>query len=340
VPVTWADPDGVVRVHRIDAVAIETAIDLLLYEPSGRMLIQRAVAAAARDDLVPLARMTFDLTAGAAVGASIFPYYAVTCADYRVSPTADANDLAAVIAAGKPLGIPALRTDEVFTSPYPCLAWPYQPTDATRPAPLTDTPFPVFVLAATGDPITPVGPAGAIAARLADGYLIVTAGGPHVTFGRGSDCVDRPVVAFLLRAERPASRLIACDGLVATPYIPLTARTKNEYADPLEAMDAAERELFASPEYVLWDRGDEVRVGCREGGFVAITPATFKDNIRFAECANVSGLPITGLGTYVLDTHVVSWSVTAPDGTLDYVRTDDSRHVTGTWEGEAVDLSR
>ena len=288
--VTFGDRDGVIREHRIDSVAIEAAVDTLLYEPAGRMLIQRAVAAFDRGDEIPLARLADAFATGDAAGSvSFFSYHAITCADYRVSPTADPGDLAAVLAAGDAAGVDELRTDEIFTSQFPCLYWPYQPAGAARPAPLTTTPFPVFVLNATADPITPVGQGRAIAERLSDGYLIETAGGPHVTFGRGESCVDRPVVEFLLTGTRPRSRVISCPGEIAEAYIPLTPLSSTGYGDALDAMIATERELFADPDYVYWDGADELRIGCRMGGFVAVTPATVQDNIRFAECAFVPG---------------------------------------------------
>jgi pimeloyl-ACP methyl ester carboxylesterase len=336
---SYADPDGVVRTHTIDAAAFESAIDALLYEPSGRMLIQRAVAAASRGDTVPAARLVDALGTGEGVGASSFAYHAITCADYRVSPTADPHDLAAVEAAGTAASVGVARTDEIYTTQFPCLFWPYQPADGTRPAPLRTTPFPVFVLAATDDPITPAEQGRAIAGRLSDGYLIVTRGGPHVTFGRGDPCVDRPVLDFLLEARRPASRSIDCDGEVADPYIPLSPETAAGIDDALEAMVLAESELFADPDYQLWDGEGDLRIGCRHGGFVTITPATLQDGIRFVDCAYLPGYAITGSGTYVFASSTVSWSVTVPEGELVYRADDAGRHVGGTWKGARVDLS-
>ncbi|MBA2381555.1 MAG: alpha/beta fold hydrolase [Chloroflexi bacterium] len=340
VTASFADADGVVRDHTIDAVGIEAAVDALLYDPSGRMLIQRAVAAYESGDSVPFARLVDVLRSDGAGSEASFAYHAITCADYRVSPTADPGDVGAVEAARTALGVGDLRTDEVFTSQYPCLFWPYQPAVATRPAPLTATPFPVFVLGATDDPITPIGPARAIAARLTDGYLIETGGGPHVTFGRHTGCVDRPVIEFLLQGRRPAARSITCDGSVADPYVPLTARTEAGYRDALDAMNAAESELFADPGLLVWDGADELRIGCRYGGFVVVTPATFQDNIRFADCATVAGVPLTGLGRYVFASNAVSWSVTLPEGELDYLLVGATGTVTGTWRGKPVDITR
>ncbi len=337
--VAYADPDGAIRDHRVDATVVEEAIDTLLYEPAGRMLIQRAVAAAARGDDAPLARLVEAVGTGLPADGSSFAYHAITCADDRLSPTADPHDLAAVIAAREALGVNSLRADEVFTSLYPCLYWPYQPADGNRPAPLTSTPFPVFVLGATGDPITPVDQARAIAQRLDDAYLIVTTGGPHVTFGRHDDCVDGPVVAFLLEGRRPASRTITCPGRLADDYVPLTPLTAAGYGDALDAMRATDDELFADPDYRLWDGGGDLRIGCRAGGFIAITPGTIQDNLRFADCAFVPGLPMTGTGRFVFADQSVSWSVTLPDSRLEYRATPDAWQVSGTWRGQPVDLS-
>jgi hypothetical protein len=327
-------------VHPLNHAALESAVGVLLYEPVGRMLIERAVAALAHDDPVPAARLVDTLAAPEGVGVSSFAYHAITCADYRVSPSADPHDIEAVVQAGIAAGVMSLRTDEVYTSQYPCLFWPYQPSDGTRPAPLTTTPYPVFVLGATADPITPVDQARAIAGRLSDGYLIVTTGGSHVSFGRSDECVDRPILDFLLDGRRPASRSITCGGVVAERYVPLTPSTESGYTDALDAMHATEAELFADPEYLLRNGPGDVQVGCRHGGFIAITPTTEQENIRFADCSFVDGLPLRGTGTYVYATGTTSWSVTAPDTELEYEATDDRQHVSGTWKGVAVDITR
>ena len=334
----YADADGTVRAHRFDAAAIESAVDILLYEPAGRMLIQRAVAAHAHGDPVPAARMVDALGGGEGLGVSSFAYHAITCADYRVSPTDDPTDIDAVERAGNLAGVTALRTDEVYTSQFPCLFWPYQPAAGTRPEPLTTTPFPVFVLGATDDPITPIAGAAAIAGRLADGYLIRTRGGPHITFGRGASCVDGAVTGFLLDGHRPATRTIECPGEVAAPYIPWTPPTASEIDDPLGAMLALEDEVFANPSYVLWDSSAELRFGCRDGGFVAIVPQTLKDAIRFADCA-IGDLTVKGTGEYVFASETVSWSVDVAGGRLDYTASAAGRHVSGTWKGSPVDVT-
>ncbi|MEA2518962.1 MAG: hypothetical protein QOF49_1042, partial [Chloroflexota bacterium] len=55
--VSFGDRDGIVRAHAVDAVAVEAAVDTLLYDPAGRMQIQRAVAAFDRGDDVPFGQL-------------------------------------------------------------------------------------------------------------------------------------------------------------------------------------------------------------------------------------------------------------------------------------------
>ncbi|HET7029310.1 MAG TPA: alpha/beta hydrolase, partial [Candidatus Limnocylindrales bacterium] len=195
-------------------------------------------------------------------------------------------------------------------------------------------------LGADDDPITPIAGARAIAGRLTDGYLIHTTGGAHVTYGRGDACVDGAIDAFLLQRRLPASRTIDCPGDVTDAYVPRSPTSAASFADALEAMTAVENEVFADPSYVLWDGRAEVRFGCRAGGFVAIIPETVRDAIRFADCQIAAGLPLTGTGDYTFDTGAVTWSVRVPGGSLEYESSPGRRHVSGTWQGEAVDLTR
>ena len=161
-----------------------------------------------------------------------------------------------------------------------------------------------------------------------------------MSFGRHDECVDGPVLDFLLDGRRPAGRSITCDGVVTERYVPLTASTASGYTDALDTMRSTEAELFADPDYLLRDGTADIRIGCRHGGFIAITPTTAQDNIRFADCSLVAGLPLRGTGTYVYADGMTTWSVTAPDGALDYVATDDRQHVSGTWKGTSVDITR
>ena len=330
-------PDGGRTSVEVDLVTWEATVDGLLYEPAGRMLLQRAVAAAAQGDDSYVGRLTAGFGVASPAGASTFVYHAVSCADYRTSPTADGADLRSWLEAGDAAGIDELRTDEIYATPLPCFAWPYQPVDAARPAPLTATPYPIFVLTATLDPITPVGHARAIAERADDAYLVETAGGAHVTFATGDPCVDRPVVDFLVQGERPRSRVISCAGEVTSPYAPLTPVAADDYLDAIDAMTAVEAELFADVDYVYWDLASTLSIGCRHGGFVTVTPATSRELLRFSDCEFGEGLPLSGTGQYDYDSAELTFTVTMPDGELTYTSNEDEARAEGTFRGEAVD---
>ena len=48
---------------------------------------------------------------------------------------------------------------------------------------------------------------------------------------------------------------------------------------------------------------------------------------------------LTGIGDLDFKSGDLTWSVTFPDGKLDYHATATSRHVTGTYKGKPVDIT-
>ena len=333
--IAYADPDGVVRPHPLTKHAVESVVASLLYEPQGRALIQRAVAAAANGDRVPIAKLA-ELS-GSEIDSSIssFAYHAVTCADYRVSPTADVADVDSVMAAGEKSGALRARTDEVYLTQLPCLYWPEQPADALRPGPLTTLDVPLIVLAAELDPITPIEFGRAIAERAREGYLVETSGGPHVTFGGGNRCVDRVVNRFLLEGQVPSSPTVKCRGEVTEGYYPLTELAGSGFDDAMDLMFAIEAELFSEPRYFYWDGTADLRSGCRFGGTVTVEATELVESYMFDECAYARDLEITGDGSY--DGELFRLEVEIPDGSLTYESTSATTTVKGTFRGRPVD---
>jgi len=331
----FADNDGVVRDHTLTKDLLESAVDGLLYEPLGRMLILRGLAARAHGDYVPIARLADVLSSG--VGSvSEFAYHAITCADYRVSPTADDQDIGALTAVGVRNGVYDARTDEIYLAQLPCLYWPDQPDSRARPAPLTKLPVPVIVLAATLDPITPVELGRDIARRAADGYLIETVGGPHVTFGRGDACVDRPVVRFLLTGEAPVSRTIRCSGSVTSPYVPPFPEGVKEFDDALDAMTSLADELVTDPTYLFWVGSGDIQFGCRFGGTVTIASRSTSDVFTLDRCELSRGWVLDGTGTYDLRDSTMVLDVSYQGGALKYSEKDGT--LSGYFRGHVVDL--
>jgi pimeloyl-ACP methyl ester carboxylesterase len=334
--VRYRDVTGQPGDHRLEAATLQAAVNALLYEPAGRELILRAIAASDSGDDVPIARLADLFGPGISVGVSSFAYHAILCADYRVSPTSDTADFAAVVQAGTSSGALGSRTGDVYFAQLPCLYWPDQPTSAVRPPALTDQPEPIFVLGATLDPITPIAMGRAIAARARDGYLIESSGGPHVTFGRGNPCVDEPIVDFLVDGQVPPTRTSTCTDVVASPYIPLRPLNASAYTDALDAMRSVEDELFADPIYALWGGRGDLTIGCRFGGSVAIRSMGQRDELTFDGCEFARGMPLDGTGGHDIDENRLQLDVTFPFGTLKYT-SNTTRHVTGTFRSMPVD---
>ena len=334
--VSYRDLTGQLGDHRLERASLEGAVGSLLYEPAGRALILRAIAASETGDDVPIARLADLFGPGISLGVSSFAYHAVLCADYRVSPTADTTDIGAVIEEGRASGALSTRTRSVYFAQLPCLYWPDQPASAVRPPPLTDQPEPIFVLGATLDPITPIEMGRSIASRARDGYLIQSKGGPHVTFGRGNPCVDKPIVDFLLDGRVPPLRTTYCTDVVASRYIPVRRVDTPTYSDALDAMQTVEDELFADPIYALWGGEGEITIGCRFGGTVTIRATGHHDEFTFAGCSFARWMALDGTGTYDLEHDSLHLDVTFSDGSLDYT-SDSTRHVKGTYRGQEVD---
>jgi pimeloyl-ACP methyl ester carboxylesterase len=332
--VTYADLDGASRDHQLKKIDVKTAVGALLYEPAGRALVERAVAASAEGDDVLMSRLVDWFGPGINPVFSAFDYYAVMCGDYRVSPTDDPADLTALLDRGRAAGALPGPMEDVYLSQVPCLYWPNQSASSKRPAPLTGLSVPVIVLGATMDPITPIDLGRSIANRAADGYLIETSGGPHVTFGRGLPCVDGPVLAFLLEDRRPP-RETHCSDDVASAYIPLTPLDAADFQDALDAMGSVENELLADPLYA-WGVTGEIQSGCRYGGFVVISTSESRDTYDLAGCEFARGMPLNGTGTYDYDTDQMTLNVTFPDGSLEYT-SGDRRTARGTFRGVEVD---
>lgn len=330
---------------------LETATANYLYAEGSRMILQRALAAASRNDLVPLARLLYDALSLdpetlAAIPDPTFSdaaFYAVECRDYTFfSGTADER-AEAYLRAGDAVEAALPRLASIFYGDLPCVFWPGGTEDVPRPAPLTAEGIPTLVLGATADPATPVGNGERVYRRLADGYLVTTEGGAHVIFGRGDACPDDLVTAFLVDDQRPAQRETRCEGVVANPYVPPIPASAADFADPLDALSWVDDEIYYLPEYYYWDLETPTSVGCPYGGTLAFAPSDVGERLTLNGCAFSEGFILTGNGAYDYNAGRFSLDVTVTglaDGSLSYTREDDGAiYVKGTYAGQAVDLS-
>jgi pimeloyl-ACP methyl ester carboxylesterase len=336
ITVSYADFSGTVGQHAFTRAQVEGAVASLMYEPSGRALALRAIAAAAESDFVPLAQLADLFGPGIDVAVSTFAYHAILCADYRVSPTADPHDADAVIAYGRETGALDTRMATVYFAQLPCLYWPVQPDSPARPTPITTLGVPIFVLGAELDPITPIQFGRQIAARAANGYLVESSGGPHVTFGRGNGCVDELIDAFLLHGILPTERTTRCTDVVTDAYIGLTDHDVRDFDDALDAAEAFESELFADPLYSFWSGPGQLPIACRFGGVAIVTATDDRDDFTFDGCEFADGMVVDGSGTYDYGADELSLDITFADGSLHYT-SGAERVVTGTFRGRTVD---
>ncbi|MFF9725678.1 alpha/beta hydrolase [Streptomyces gardneri] len=83
-----------------------------------------------------------------------------------------------------------------------CTYWPMRPTGSPHRI-TADGAAPILVVGTTRDPATPYKWARSLAAQLSSGTLLTYEGDGHTAYGRGSDCVDTAINAYLLEGTPP-----------------------------------------------------------------------------------------------------------------------------------------
>ena len=197
----------------------------------------------------------------------------------------------------------------------------------------------------TADPVTPPANARRLVSHLADGYLIIEEGGPHILFGWGNACVDDLVTAFLVDDVLPQERETTCEGTVVDEYVPLAPADAADLVDPLEAMVSLHTQILYLPEYYYWDVETKTAVGCPFGGRLTFEPSEEGERFTLEGCAFSEGFVVTGQGTYAYnddeDLFSLEVSVTGlKEGQLVYTsQGDGSLQVSGTYDGANIELS-
>jgi hypothetical protein len=314
-------------------------------------MFTRALAAyGSRRDLVPLARLlylslgldpeTFETFTDPSWSEAV--YYAVECRDYEF-PGATAEERARNYQRlGDAIEATLPRLATVFYGDLPCAYWPV--TGATeRPARLQLAGIPTLVLGAAADPATPVGNGINVYRALADGYLVTQQGGPHVIFGRGNACPDSLVNNFLLRDRLPAQRETECPGALTDDHVPLTPRDARAFSDVGDALWSLEVELGWLPEYYYWDGSGTLGAGCGLGGTLAVTAGRDTDEFELDGCAFARRFTVSGTGEYDWERDRFEFEITTAGRwqcDLRYVRTDEGTRITGTCDGQPVELER
>jgi pimeloyl-ACP methyl ester carboxylesterase len=277
-----------------------------LSEPYGRAALQQALNAAARDNLVPLARLAASGDASDPATGEFVPdptfseglYFAVQCADYDVVPPngSGREQVDVWLDAAAAAGVPDLRLADPAYGDLPCLFWPDGGARPTRPDPGIDPPYPMLLLGADTDPNTPPRNAEQVFERTVDDTaLLLLQGGPHVIYGRGDECVDDVVEDVVRSGRLPAWRSTSCPGEIADPYLPLPPLTARGYTDGPQTVDAVLGALLGDPLYGSWYGPEHLVLGCEAGGSARYLISQENTvHVWLAGCAWTPGVPVDG----------------------------------------------
>jgi pimeloyl-ACP methyl ester carboxylesterase len=350
--VSFPLPSGEIEERSINFADFDYVVSSELYSEGSRLMLMRALAAAYRGDLVPLTRLLYvDLYLDPLTLEPIPDpdysdgiYYTVTCNDYSYFSGSPEERAEAMMRAGDALEAAQPYMSSIFYGDIPCIFWPVQ-GEVVRPAPLKAPEVPTLVLGATADPITPVQYGTNVFRYLEDGYQITTEGGAHVIFGRGNECPDELVTAFLVDGLTPEERETTCEGVIFNPYQPVSPIEAADFADPLEAMISADNEIYYLPEYYYWDVETPTSVGCPYGGVLQFEATEVGDSLTLDSCAFSRGFILTGAGGNDYEAGLFTLEVTVGglgSGALSYVRDDNlgAYTLTGDYNGEEVELSQ
>ncbi len=337
-------PDGSTAPRELTAADLSIAAGGNVGSFSGRMQLLRALTAAVNDNAVPLLRMalqyvyldpeTLDVVPDPSWSDALF--YAVECQDYSFYPDGGTprQRLDRWLDDHVDGGNADLRLGDVALGDLPCLYWPAQPGVVDRPAPITEPPYPTFVLTADTDPATPIVSALRVFSRLDDAYLVTLQDGPHVVFAWGYECVDDLVAGFLVDGDLP-TRVTVCDGDLIDPYAPIAPDSEVELdeftQEPAAFAASVGSQLGNHVEYWLWSGVDTLEFGCDFGGVAVYEPTDDGFDVALDGCEFSDGYPVSGTATL---TDVIEMTIETADGSLTAVIDDSAIRASGTWNGD------
>jgi pimeloyl-ACP methyl ester carboxylesterase len=126
-------------------------------------------------------------------------FYATGCID---APAPTSVTAVAALAARAARVAPHFGASTVWLG-LPCTYWPVVAEAAAAPIHAPGAPT-IVVVGALHDPATPYAWAQSLAKELESGRLLTASGNSHTSYGRGDQCVDGTVDAYLLKLRPPA----------------------------------------------------------------------------------------------------------------------------------------
>lgn len=335
---------------------LEYTASYQLYSLTGRMLLLKALAAAQRGDIIPMARLmyhnaTIDPATFTYVGDPTFSdtmFLGVFCTDDAYFSGNQDKRIAESIVAGQASNGTVPRLDGSLYVGVSCAFWPAAPQHPTVREPLVLEGVPTFVLNATLDPATPFEEGQFVAQHLADGYHIYVEGGVHSIYGWGYDCPDQYISDFLVDGILPSEHELICKDWDSTPYSaysPNLPEKLSAFPNPLEMIITLEDNLYYLPEVYYGDWEKEDTVGCSYGGTYSFSPSDEGSTYKYNQCSMIPGLVVNGTAAYNSNSHIFSATMDVSGekkGTLTYNYNYDTQKatLTGEYGGEAVNLSR
>lgn len=354
IPYEFPLPSGekVSRTFTFNQLEFTTAYQM--YSLSGRMLFLRALAAADKGDMVPMARLlhqqalleaeTFEYIGDPTFSDTMF--YSVHCTDNSYFSGPAEERIQQTIEAGQASNGTVPRLDGSVYTGLTCTYWPSSPEEPAVVEPLVAEGVPTFVLNATLDPATPFHEGKAVFENLADGYHLYVNGGRHSIYGWGYECPDSYITNFMVDGVLPDQREILCEEwgeAVISAYQPRIAENASDYANPLEIFWAIDNEIQLQPEYFYGSFEEAKSVACPFGGSFTFGPGEAGEAYNFENCAYTNGFILNGSGLYDYGSRLFTIDAQVSgdkSGALTYTRDDnnDSISVTGEYGGEAIDL--
>jgi hypothetical protein len=299
--VSFPLPSGSSAVRTFSATDLATVAAESMYDEAGRSHFLRALAAAnVQDDFVPLLRLKYQILSIDSLTEAALPdplfspaaYYAIECSDYNFFAGTPDERAEAFMRAGDAVDASLERLGTIFYTDFPCVFWGVE-GEQGRPAPLVAEGVTTFVLNAALDPATPAQQGHDVFNRLADAYEITMEGGPHVIFGRGNQCPDAAVTAWMVNGTLPAEREARCSGRVMDTYIRLSPQS---FGTIEEGMNALDIDLSFTAEYRYWDLSALLTIGCTHGGGVEFVPTETGELWNLVECAMSPHFVVSGTG--------------------------------------------
>ena len=317
IPVRFPLADGTRVDRELTSNHFEWAVSMELYGTYGRMMLTRALTAAAHDDLVPLLRLAY-LEAGLnpqTLKPIIDPSYSnamnhgVSCRDYHYYDGTQQQRSDAFVASFERLAAQLPRIGGVLsTAGYNCIWWPGEEPPSTRPTALTNPGIPTFVIVATADPATPASQGRAVYSRLDDGYLITSQGGAHVESGHGIACLDNLILNFLETGKRPVRRTTVCPGPVVRDYLPLPPARARSFPSLEDALVSFQEQFRRVPEYWYWNGQEARATACPVAGTMRFRATAAGTAITYRGCSFTRGVSITGTGSEAKNGYTIATS--------------------------------